>query len=175
MVEDLVDELEPIEMHHFAYYIFCKNDYSDDPIYKRIKKDNDVFLEHGIGRYDHEELMTKHFNTVDIYGLGMSCLRILLKYGNLLENPILVAKLYELFYSMITPNLSARIEIGALLEKYSGLLMEYSINRSHFDKLYMELHGKYYSTSEGSHLRKRTRKMSKSSIQRRSTKSRHSN
>ena len=148
LVKDSVTETGDIDLMHFKNYIFQKRSkLLDIEIYQQIDKDYKNFINSGFMK-NHEAFMTKHFNTVDIYGLGMTCLRILLKYKELLKNPALQAKLYKLFYSMITPDLRNRIEISELLRIYTGLLTDYDVGRDHFNKLYMELNGTSYSDVE---------------------------
>lgn len=75
----------------------------------------------------YEALLEKFRNCFDSYGLGFSLQYVLVRARKYIKNENLCQSLYELFYSMYTPDLFERVDIFTAKKKYLNILDQYGI------------------------------------------------
>ena len=80
------------------------------------------FYTRGITQMTFPEFIQKHLDTVDIYGVGIALHRLLRASKRFVTFPTYQI-LEELFYEMVTPDLSTRIDIEHLMAKYDTVLV----------------------------------------------------
>lgn len=76
---------------------------------------------------DYASLVDKFCKCFDSYGLGFSLQYVIVSARRFFPNTQLYDELYELFYSMYTPNLFHRLDIFAARIKYCQILDKYNI------------------------------------------------
>ena len=96
---------------------------------------NNFLKKRGDGKMQdfYSKFLEKHFNTYDIYGMGIVCFYLLQKCGKRLLNPSVFNSFYNIFYNMITPNLNDRFEIDELIAKYAHTLYTTGLLQKHGD------------------------------------------
>ena len=122
---------------------------SFEPVKAKVERqryivDNYLFNRGPLNHMSHEDFSRKFFNTADIYGAGIALLYVLKCGRHLVATSDTLVHNFQinaenLFYMMVTPDLSKRIEIDELLNSYENILIASGI---------VGKHGKYFLNHE---------------------------
>jgi serine/threonine protein kinase len=110
----------------FLYYSFRES----PNLLKRFYDDLQQFLVYEFKSLKYSDFIEQSLRTFDIYGVGISFIHLLQQCQGLIPDDT-YDSLEELFYRMITPNLTTRITIEPLLDDYEVLLSKYGLLEKH--------------------------------------------
>lgn len=109
---------------------------SKSPLSVDYQKDMARDLKYQLSNYlpniSHSELIKTSISTIDIYGVGFTLLYVLLNTEHLIPSR-LSKDLYDIFYDMVTPDLTMRYQIDELMTNYEHILEKHNIPK-HFNK-----------------------------------------
>jgi len=115
----MVDSEDTI--YEISKYIYDK----ESPLSTTYKNDIDIDFKNQMTSYipntPYAKFVETSVSTIDIYGVGFSLLYVLLSTEHLISMS-LARNLYNIFYDMVTPDLSIRYQIDELILDYETML-----------------------------------------------------
>lgn len=119
-----------VTLSEISNYVYSKK----SPLSKDYLQYMDIDINNQMNNYilkiDYDTFIDKAIDTIDIYGVGFTLLYVLIETSHLISKD-LAEDLYNLFFDMITPDLSIRYNIDDALDGYESIL-----NRHGIPKLY---------------------------------------
>lgn len=95
------------------------------------------FIHHNIDECTYDQFITKYFETVDIFGLGLSLIYVLEQTEHLIDET-LCNSLKNIFRDMLSSNIKIRPNIATLIDRYEKILATSGILDKH--NLYITSH-----------------------------------
>jgi serine/threonine protein kinase len=115
-----------VTLSEISKYIYIKK----SPLSRDYLENMDGDINNQINNYilkvDYDTFINKSIDTIDIYGVGFTLLYVLLETSHLISKD-LAEDLYNLFFDMVTPDLSIRYSIDDALDSYEDILETHGI------------------------------------------------